>query len=57
MYERIRRHNDIRFPSKKVVSTSDKILLLIQVRIPSSKWAYNLKETVGDPGGPSSQQS
>ncbi|KAI9571366.1 DEAD-domain-containing protein [Boletus coccyginus] len=30
MYEKIRRHNDIRFPPKKAVSTSDKILLLIQ---------------------------
>ncbi|KIJ69181.1 hypothetical protein HYDPIDRAFT_24034 [Hydnomerulius pinastri MD-312] len=30
MYEKIRRHNDIRFPPKKVFSTSDKILLLIQ---------------------------
>ncbi|KAF8559747.1 P-loop containing nucleoside triphosphate hydrolase protein [Imleria badia] len=30
MYEKIRRHNDIRFPPKKIVSTSDKILLLIQ---------------------------
>ncbi|KIK97520.1 hypothetical protein PAXRUDRAFT_10143 [Paxillus rubicundulus Ve08.2h10] len=30
MYEKIRRHNDIRFPSKRITSTSDKILLLIQ---------------------------
>ncbi|KAF9246342.1 P-loop containing nucleoside triphosphate hydrolase protein [Melanogaster broomeanus] len=30
MYEKIRRHNDIRFPPKKVTGTSDKILLLLQ---------------------------
>ncbi|KAG8217689.1 hypothetical protein J3R82DRAFT_5843 [Butyriboletus roseoflavus] len=30
MYEKIRRHGDIRFPPKKIASTSDKILLLIQ---------------------------
>ncbi|KAF8844441.1 P-loop containing nucleoside triphosphate hydrolase protein [Paxillus ammoniavirescens] len=29
-YEKMRRHNDIRFPPKRVTSTSDKILLLIQ---------------------------
>ncbi|KAF8447766.1 P-loop containing nucleoside triphosphate hydrolase protein [Boletus edulis BED1] len=30
MYDKIRRHNDTRFPPKKIVSTSDKISLLIQ---------------------------
>ena len=40
MYEKIRRHSDIRFPPKKIVTTSDKILLLIQVRDPSSKWGH-----------------
>ena len=44
MYEKIRRHNDVRFPPKKIVSTSDKILLLIQVRIPYSKWGQFLRK-------------
>ncbi|KAF9227710.1 P-loop containing nucleoside triphosphate hydrolase protein [Gyrodon lividus] len=30
MYEKIRRHNDIRFPPTRVTTTSDKTLLLIQ---------------------------
>lgn len=33
MYEKLRRHSDIRFPPKKTAGTSDKVLLLIQVRI------------------------
>jgi hypothetical protein len=33
VYEKIRRHNDIRFTVKKIQGTSDKVFLLLQVAV------------------------
>lgn len=49
MYEKIRQHNDIRYPIRKVNTANDKIFLLVQVIAINLHVNFQFDDRVGHP--------